>query len=113
LLECTVFGRKVGGLVSVRDRVKVRKAAGVEKRVERVAREIKMDELGQHSSKDDCWIALHGKVYSMHEFAEEHPPGPESIWKLCGLEATEVFGAIHNEGMLEDFQEDLIGNLIG
>ncbi|GMH80576.1 hypothetical protein TL16_g08603, partial [Triparma laevis f. inornata] len=106
LLECTVFGRKVGGRVEIREE-KIREevvvgaggGAGGDK-----SRDISKEELSKHSVEEDCWIGIHGKVYDLTAFAEEHPPGPESIWKLCGLDGTEVFKAVHSAEMLAEFE---------
>jgi Cytochrome b involved in lipid metabolism len=71
--------------------------------------EIKDDVLSQHSSKDDCWIAIHGYVYDLTDFAEEHPAGSESIYNLCGTDGTGAFQAVHNTNMLSDFEDDKVG----
>jgi len=34
--------------------------------------------MAEHSSPDDCWLALHGKVYDLTEYAPIHP-GPSSL----------------------------------
>jgi cytochrome b involved in lipid metabolism len=63
-----------------------------------------MEDVRQHNSDDDCWIAIHGKVYDLTDFAEEHPAGPESILELAGQDGTEAFDAVHSEGVLEEFE---------
>jgi len=75
-------------------------------------KEISIDELSKHSNEDDCWVAIFGYVYDLTSFAEEHPAGAESIYKLGGKDGTEAFQSVHNEGMMEDFQEVLIGKLV-
>ena len=121
LLECTVFGRRVGEKVKIKDRVAA-SAIGEVGRVGEVGEEmgrrrkvmnISDEDLAQHADKDSCWIAIHGNVYDLTEFAEEHPPGAESIWELCGTEATEVFKAVHSEGMLNDFADEKLGVYVG
>ena len=32
-------------------------------------------ELAQHAGAGDCWMAIHGKVYDLTEFAKRHPGG--------------------------------------
>jgi len=66
-------------------------------------------ELAAHSSVHDCWVALHGKVYDFTSFLEEHPAGPESILKLGGTDGTEMYETVHNAGMLDDFEAELVG----
>lgn len=71
---------------------------------------ITADELSNHNTEDDCWVAIHGIVYDLTEFAEEHPAGPESIYELAGTDGTEAFAAIHNEQILiDDFEDDIVG----
>lgn len=35
-------------------------------------------ELQKHDSRDDCWIAVHSKVWDLTDFIDEHPGGAES-----------------------------------
>ena len=32
-------------------------------------------ELAKHSTKESLWIAIHGHVYDMTKFLDEHPGG--------------------------------------
>lgn len=66
-------------------------------------RVISRAELEAHATEEDCWVALHGKVYDLTEFLDEHPAGPETIFKLAGTDGTKDFSAIHVEDMLADF----------
>ena len=63
----------------------------------------------EHSAEEDCWVAIHGHVYDLTSFAEEHPAGAESVFKLCGLDGTEAFQSVHNQKMMDDFEEDKVG----
>lgn len=45
---------------------------------------ISRSELSQHNRPDDCWIALHGRVYDVTAFLKEHPGGVEVITCLAG-----------------------------
>ena len=56
-------------------------------------------------------MALHGKVYDLTSFVEEHPAGPESIVKLAGTDGTEMYDTVHNLQMLSDFDADIVGVL--
>jgi cytochrome b involved in lipid metabolism len=51
-------------------------------------------------------------VYDLTDFAEEHPAGPASIHELGGQDGTVEFLAIHNIGIMEDFDDVLIGPLV-
>merc|ERR1719498_929192 len=71
--------------------------------------EISWETLQQHSSPDDCWVAIHDVVYDLTDFAPEHPAGAESIHELCGDDGTGAFASIHNKGMLDYFEEYKVG----
>lgn len=32
-----------------------------------------LEECSKHKSEKDCWIVVHGKVYDVTEFLDEHP----------------------------------------
>ena len=106
LLECTVFGTIVGKKIPIRPRtVAVQQShngIGSQKQAIELPK-LTMADVEQHNSEGDCWIAIHGKVYDLTEFADEHPAGPESIIELAGQDGTEDFEAVHSEGILEDF----------
>lgn len=36
---------------------------------------ITVQTLNQHNTKDDCWIAVHSKVWDITHFINEHPGG--------------------------------------
>lgn len=106
LLECTVFGTIVGKKVPIKPRASIQQmnqsGNGSAKETIKLPK-LTMAEVEQHNSEEDCWIAIHGKVYDLTDFAEEHPAGPESIIELAGQDGTEEFEAVHSEGILQDF----------
>ncbi|KAF9534628.1 cytochrome b5-like heme/steroid binding domain-containing protein [Crepidotus variabilis] len=52
---------------------------------------ITLNELRAHKSKDSFYILLHGKVYDVTKFIDEHPGGDEVILAEGGQDATEAF----------------------
>jgi len=52
---------------------------------------ITLDELREHTTKEDIWVLLHGKVYDVTKFIDEHPGGDEVILSEAGKDATEAF----------------------
>lgn len=43
-----------------------------------------------HSSPEDCWLVIEGKVYDVSNYADTHP-GEEAVYLGCGKDATEMF----------------------
>ena len=110
LLECTVYGTIVGNKIPIRKSIDIpRQVDFTNLPTPKKLEEISQTSLEQHSSEDDCWVAIHGYVYDLASFAEEHPAGAESIFKLCGSDGTEAFQSVHNKKMMDDFEEDKVG----
>jgi cytochrome b involved in lipid metabolism len=43
-----------------------------------------LEECKQHTSDKDCWLVVHGKVYNVTDFLEEHPGGYDIILTSAG-----------------------------
>merc|ERR1739841_421247 len=122
LLECTVFGTVVGQKVPIKEEGTYRMRIGNEEisadetdsdtQKANEVEKIDMDELAKHNTEADLWVAIHGVVYDLTEFAHEHPAGFKSIFDLAGTDGTEAFDAVHNLGMLDDFEQDKRGVLV-
>jgi cytochrome b involved in lipid metabolism len=75
---------------------------------------IKADELAQHNSADDCWMAIRGKVYDFTAYIPDHPTPAHVMTDWCGKEATEAYetkgyGAPHSDFADELMEPYLIG----
>lgn len=75
-----------------------------------------LDEVAEHDSLDDCWMAIRGKVYDLTEYVPEHPTSPRVLERWCGREATEGMetkgiGRPHSRYAWEMLEEYLIGRL--
>ncbi|KAJ7632101.1 FMN-dependent dehydrogenase-domain-containing protein [Mycena rosella] len=51
--------------------------------------------VAQHNTRESCWIIVHGKVYDVTEFLDEHPGGSKIILKYAGKDATQEYEPIH------------------
>lgn len=60
-------------------------------------------EVSNHTLKDDCWVIVHGKVYDVTTFLEEHPGGSAIILKYAGRDATKAFDPIHPSDTLTKY----------
>jgi len=117
LTECVVFGQLVGEQIRIGKEEDVRNSATLESTTTESLisvpddsstaeplRSISAKELEEHSSREDCWIAVYGKVYDFTSFVDEHPGGVDTILDHAGLDGTEVFDAVHTRAMLDDFE---------
>lgn len=71
------------------------------------------DQVREHSSFDDCWLVIEGRVYDVTRFIDEHPGG-DVIVDGAGTDATELFEDIgHSEiarDMLEEYMIGMVAN---
>ncbi|PVF97502.1 hypothetical protein CPB86DRAFT_785806 [Serendipita vermifera] len=51
--------------------------------------------VAQHNSREGCWIIVHGHVYDVTDFLDDHPGGSKIILKYAGKDATEEYEPIH------------------
>nr|GAT45009.1 predicted protein [Mycena chlorophos] len=58
--------------------------------------------VAQHNSRESCWIIVHGKVYDVTEFLDEHPGGSKIILKYAGKDATAEYDPIHPPNAIKD-----------
>jgi len=57
-----------------------------------------LNEVGLHNTRQDFWVALHGKVYNLTKFLDQHPGG-DPITLAAGLDATILFETYHLRGV--------------
>jgi L-lactate dehydrogenase (cytochrome) len=60
-------------------------------------------EVANHSTKDSCWVIVHGRAYDVTDFLPEHPGGSKIILKYAGKDATEAFEPIHPPDTLDKY----------
>uniref|UniRef100_A0ACD5ZH32 Uncharacterized protein n=1 Tax=Avena sativa TaxID=4498 RepID=A0ACD5ZH32_AVESA len=70
------------------------------------------EEVRKHSDRKDCWLIMHGKVYDVTAFMEEHPGGDEVLLACTGKDATADFEDIgHSESAKEMMPQYCIGEV--
>lgn len=74
-------------------------------------RRITWKELKDHRTEDDCWIAIHGKVYDITKFAKNHPGG-SIISDYAGRNASDEFEAFHLPRVRRRLPAYCIGTLV-
>jgi len=81
---------------------------------EQKLQEYTAEEVVKHSKRSDLWIIIHGKVYNVTPFLEEHPGGPEVLENHGGHDATQDFEDVfHSPKARELMQKYVIGSLQG
>ena len=50
-----------------------------------------LEEASKHSSKDDCWLIIGGKVYNVTKFLDDHPGGDDVLLSSTAKDATDDF----------------------
>ena len=48
-----------------------------------------LEELSEHNTAQDCWMAIKGEVYNLTSYMSDHPAPPVILAGWCGKEATE------------------------
>ncbi|RDX75840.1 Cytochrome b5 isoform A [Mucuna pruriens] len=71
-----------------------------------------IEDLSQHSTKEDCWILVDGKVYDVTQYLDDHPGGYDVILDATGKDATDEFeDAGHSKSARELMEQYCIGEL--
>ncbi|MFN2348945.1 MAG: cytochrome b5 domain-containing protein [Thioalkalivibrio sp.] len=73
--------------------------------------------LAEHNSEQDCWMAIHGRVYDFTEYLLQHPTPIQVLLPYCGTDATtgwdtKGYGRAHSpraEAMLPAYEIGLLG----
>lgn len=67
-------------------------------------------EISRHSSPDDLWMILHGKVYDITSVMDSHPGGPEVLLEAAGSDSSIAFDEVgHSQDSLEMLKPLLVG----
>ena len=75
---------------------------------------ITLEQLAQHNTPTDCWIAIDSVVYDVTKFLNSHPGGRGALLSFAGKDATQVFYDLHKKNVLERYGPKLkIGLLEG
>ncbi|KAM0940701.1 putative cytochrome b5-like heme/steroid binding domain, cytochrome b5, heme-binding protein [Dioscorea sansibarensis] len=76
-----------------------------------VTKKYSKSEISLHSSKKDCWLVIHGKVYDVTNFLDDHPGGDDVLIHASGSgDATQSFEDIGHSSTATSM---MVGYLIG
>ncbi|XP_073013280.1 uncharacterized protein [Typha latifolia] len=72
-------------------------------------------EVSIHTSKKDCWVVIHGKVYDVTTFLEDHPGGEDALLQASASgDATNSFEEVgHSTSAISMMENYLIGAIEG
>ncbi|KAL8278321.1 hypothetical protein RQP46_009213 [Phenoliferia psychrophenolica] len=75
-----------------------------------MSKEFTLAELKALTSKKDLHMLIHGKVYAIAKFMDEHPGGDEVLLGEAGKDATEAFEDVgHSDEAREILDKYLVG----
>ncbi|KAK9240655.1 hypothetical protein V1525DRAFT_369776 [Lipomyces kononenkoae] len=57
--------------------------------------QITLEELRMHSTKEDAWTTLGGKVYNISPYLRYHPGGVKELMRCAGRDGTRLFNLTH------------------
>ncbi|NXC41454.1 CYB5B protein, partial [Penelope pileata] len=71
-----------------------------------------LEEVGKRNSNREAWLVIHGRVYDVTRFLEEHPGGEEVLLEQAGRDATESFEDVgHSTDAREMLKQYYIGEI--
>merc|ERR1712032_1190529 len=71
------------------------------------------EEVAKHTTKEDCWVILHGNVLNVTSFLSQHPGGELAILTFAGKDATAEFDMIHPPDVVGKYAPDAIIGSVG
>ncbi|KAJ5116533.1 hypothetical protein N7456_000881 [Penicillium angulare] len=74
--------------------------------------EYTLKDVAAHNTKGDTWIIIHGQVFNITEYVQDHPGGAEVLVETAGTDATAAYEDVgHSEDAREIMQPYLVGVL--
>ena len=68
------------------------------------------NELQQHNTPEDLWVAIHAKVFDLSDFANDHPGGWQVIEEHAGKDGTAAYeSGEHMLCSIKDLKKRYIG----
>jgi cytochrome b involved in lipid metabolism len=73
---------------------------------------VSLEELAEHDTPEDCWVAFFEVVYDMTTYSYSHPgPGAAAIHPFCGDDGTEGIRPFHKPDLLTRVDSEIVGEL--
>ncbi|XP_015443240.1 cytochrome b5 type B isoform X2 [Pteropus alecto] len=72
----------------------------------------RLEEVAKRNSSKDIWLVIHGRVYDITRFLNEHPGGEEVLLEQAGADASESFEDVgHSSDAREMLKQYYIGDV--
>ena len=68
-----------------------------------VVHRMTMEDVAWHDRADDCLIVIHGLIYDVTKFLEDHPGGAEVMLSMAGEDATRGFEDVGHSAEARSF----------
>ncbi|OQE46143.1 hypothetical protein PENCOP_c001G02008 [Penicillium coprophilum] len=74
--------------------------------------EYTLKDVTAHNTKGDIWMVIHGQVFDLTEYLQDHPGGADALIEVAGTDATAAYEDVgHSEDAREIMQPFLVGTL--
>ncbi|XP_008984394.1 cytochrome b5 type B isoform X2 [Callithrix jacchus] len=85
---------------------------GKEQEVDTSATYYRLEEVAKRNSLKELWLVIHGRVYDVTRFLNEHPGGEEVLLEQAGVDASESFEDVgHSSDAREMLKQYYIGDI--
>ncbi|XP_006860268.1 PREDICTED: cytochrome b5 type B-like [Chrysochloris asiatica] len=72
----------------------------------------RLEEVAKRNSSKEIWLVIHGRVYDITRFLEEHPGGEEVLLEQAGADASESFEDVgHSSDAREMLKQYYVGDV--
>ncbi|KAF5919550.1 hypothetical protein HPG69_000149 [Diceros bicornis minor] len=72
----------------------------------------RLEEVAKRNSSEEIWLVIHGRVYDITRFLNEHPGGEEVLLEQAGADASESFEDVgHSSDAREMLKQYYIGDV--
>ncbi|XP_006878715.1 PREDICTED: cytochrome b5 type B-like [Elephantulus edwardii] len=72
----------------------------------------RLEEVAKRNSSKEIWMVIHGRVYDVTRFLDEHPGGEEVLLEQAGADASESFEDVgHSSDAREMLKQYYIGDV--
>ncbi|KXG50568.1 Cytochrome b5 [Penicillium griseofulvum] len=74
--------------------------------------EYTLKDVAAHNTKGDIWMVIHGQVFDLTKYLQDHPGGADALIEVAGTDATADYEDVgHSEDAREIMQPFLVGTL--